>query len=268
MIGRTDEKPYNPIPWHGCPRDLTGDLQLGPYTRELTQRYVCGTRFATWDAKVFRYSRTLTASTTVASQGAFNRCGVVNMALTGTHAVVAGDRSHVVTLDADSGFGGGGIAENELIGGTITVGHAEGNEQTRTIMGNTVSAVSLPTTLLLDYPWDTTLTDTTAWTEITLNAYNHVSYASSNYAACVGVAVRDTTALQYAWLQTYGPCYMTGTGSTSNANFQRDAYVVGDGSVRDGSEITIEHGYQRIGYVLDESTSATAMPIVFLQISI
>jgi len=190
------------------------------------------------------------------------------MALTGTHAVVAGDREHTVTLDADSGFGGGGLAENELIGGTITVGHAESNEQTRTIMGNTVAAVSTVCILQLDYPWDTTLTDTTAWTEITLNSHNHVSYASSNYAACVGVAVRDTTALQYHWLQSYGPCYMTGTGTTSNAAFQRDAYVVGDGSVRDASEITIEDGYQRIGYVLDESTAATAMPIVFLQISI
>ena len=91
MIGRTDEKPYNPIPWHGAPRDLTGDNQLGPYTRELTQRYVCGTRFATWDAKVFRYARTLTGSTCVNSQGAFNRCGVVNIAVSGSHAVIAGD---------------------------------------------------------------------------------------------------------------------------------------------------------------------------------
>jgi len=268
MSTKTNMKPYNPIPWHGCPRDLTGDLQLGPYTRELTQRYICGTRFMTWDAKVFRYARTVTGLTTVASQGAFSKPGIVNMALTGTHAVVAGDRTHTVTLDADSGYAEGGLVEDELIGAQIVVGHAEGNEQCRTVMGNTASAVSLPSTLILDYPWDTTLTDTTAWTEITLNPFNHVTYASTNYCACVGVAVRDTTALQYAWLQTYGPCYMTGTGTTSNAAFQRDAYVVGDGSVRDGSEITIEDGYQRIGYVFDESSAATAMPIVFLQISI
>jgi len=259
--------PNTPIPWHGSPHDHTGDNQLGPYTRELTQRYICGTRFTTWDGKVFRYGRTKTGLTTVSGQGAFNRSGVVNIAVTGTHAVVAGDRTHTITLDADSGFAEGGVAEDELIGGQIVVGHAEGNEQTRTIMGNTASAVSLPTTLALDYPWNTTLADTTAWTEVTLNAYNHLYYASADVSACIGVAVRDTTSLQYAWNQSYGPIYMTGTGSSGNAIYQRDCYVVGDGSVRDGSEITIESGYQRIGYILDEGSSGT-MPMVMLQISI
>ena len=259
--------PFNPLPWHAEPRDLTGDNNLGPYSRELTQRYVSGTRYTTWDGKVFRYGRTKLAGVTVNSQGVFNRSAVVNIAVSGTHPVIAGDRVHVLTLDADSGVAGAGVAENELVGGIITTGHAESNEQSRTIMSNTASAVSLPTTLVLDYPWDTTLTDTTAWTEVTLNAYHYLTSTSSDVSACVGVAVRDTTALQFAWNQCYGPIYMTGTGSSGNAAYQRDCYIVGDGSVRDGSEITIESGYQRIGYILDEGSSGT-MPMVMLQISI
>jgi len=262
--------PHGPLSWIARPKDFSGDYNLGPYAEETVQRFVPGTKMATWDGKIFKYSRIITSS--VASMGVFNDCNVVNIGVSGTQAVVAGAKTHVLTLDADSGYAGAGVAEDELAGAYITVGHAEGNEQTRCIMSNTAQAVSLPTTLELDFPWNKTLTDTTAWTEVVLNPYNYLNGqpggGDGSWQGCMGVAVVDSTALQYCWIQTYGPIYMTGTGTTSNAGFQRDAYVDGDGSVRDGSEITIETGYQRIGFVIDDSTHATAMPLVMLQISV
>lgn len=263
--------PFNPIPWHGSPHDWTGVNNLGPYTVETTQRYVPGTRFTTWDGKVFKYGRSITAL--MGSACAFNNDVVVNIAVNGTQAVVVGDRIHVLTLDADSGYAGAGVAENELAGAYITTGHGEGNDQTRCIMSNTASAVSLPTTLTLDYPWSKTLTDTTAWTEVMLNPYRYlngkIAGSSGGLLAVMGVAVLDAGALQFTWIQSYGPTYMTGTGSTANAANQRDIYAKEDGSVRDGSELTIETGFQRIGFVIDTSSGAGGcMPMVMLQISI
>lgn len=261
--------PYNPIIWPAVPHDYTGDNNLGYYTEETTQRYVPGTRGITWDGKVFKYGRSITAW--MASLGVFNDDVQVNIGVSGTQAVVAGDRIHVLTLGAGDGYAGVGVAEDELIGAYITTGHGESNEQTRCIMANTASLASAPTTLTLDFPWDKTLTDTTAWTEIMLNPYNYTNGklggSSSGLLACMGVAPTDVGALAYSWMQTYGPIYMTGSAATSDAARQRDCYVVDNGSVVDASEITIETGYQRIGYTIDTSSSGT-MPMVMLQISI
>ena len=43
------------------PRDQSGDVvdvpHMGVYTQETTQRYMLGTRYITWDGRVFRYSK-------------------------------------------------------------------------------------------------------------------------------------------------------------------------------------------------------------------
>ena len=104
--------PYNPIDWPGNPKDFAGDNNLGPYAEETTQRYTPGTRMITWDGKAFKYGRVITSS--IASQGLFNASTPVNIAVNGTQAVVAGDKTHVLTLDADSGYAGAGVAEDEL----------------------------------------------------------------------------------------------------------------------------------------------------------
>ncbi|KKL18965.1 hypothetical protein LCGC14_2470230, partial [marine sediment metagenome] len=47
--------PFNPINWPALPHDFTGDNNLGIYTSETTQRYVYGTRYITWDGRVYKY---------------------------------------------------------------------------------------------------------------------------------------------------------------------------------------------------------------------
>lgn len=255
----------------GSPRDFTlAAYEPGIYSAETTQRYIPGTRYITWDGRVFKYSRTITSSTT--GFGAFNDSTPVNIAVDGTEAVVAGDRVHNLTLDSDSGYAGTGVAEDELAGAFITTGHGEDNHQTRMIVGNDAAAQSTIVELHLEAPWNKTLTDTTAWTEIMLNPYNYINnYAGGGNAyvqGCMGIGVVTATALQYTWLQTYGPLYVNSSGSAGDANQQRSVYVTGDGSCRDGSEITIESGFQMIGFIIDDTSSTSAMPMVMLQISI
>lgn len=262
---------YHPIPWHGSPHDYTGDYILGYATEETTQRYIPGTRFTTWDGRVFKYGRSITALTS--AWGAFNNSGVVNIAVDSTNNLVKGSRELTFALGNDDGYGGGGVAEDELIGGYIVSGHGEEKCQSRCIMGNTAAAVSTAITVTVDNPWSNACADTTPWTEVILNPYRYLDCSTYGEAGCgalcgcMGVAAEGVGALTYTWIQSYGPCYCVGTGTTSADNYQRSIWMGDNGSVTDGSECTIETGWQLVGWTIDESSSGT-MPYVMLQISI
>ncbi len=263
MGTKTNMKPYNPINWPAVPHDFTGDNVLGMYTAETTQRYIPGTRFLRWDGSVFKYGRLKGGS--VLGMGIFNKSGVVNIGGNAASNMVAGSRTISFDLGGDDGYGGGGIAEDELIGGYIF-----SSTTTRLIMGNNAAVVSTGTVIVtVDAPYHKAAT--LPWTEIMLNPYNYLAAAAPANAlsAVVGVPVIVSTTGNFIWNQTYGPCGMLSSGSAGNANNQRSLYFASDGSVRDGSELTIETGWQKAGYILDESSgSAGCIPMVFLQISI
>lgn len=260
--------PYKPLDWAASPHDFSGDNQLGPYSEETTQRFITGTRFTTWDGRVFKYGRSITAL--VSAWGAFNNSHQVNIAVDSTNNLVVGSRELTFTLGSDDGYAGTGVAEDELIGGYITSGHGEEKCQTRLIMGNTAAAQSTSVTIYIDFPWSNACTtDTTPWTEVMLNPYRYLNttVATDVRCACMGIAAEGAGALYYAWIQSYGPCYCVGTGSTSNAGNQSSIYMAANGSIQDGSEATIENGQQLIGYTIDATATGT-MPMVMLQISI
>lgn len=259
--------PFNPLPWHAAPHDWTGVNQLGPYTEETTQRFIPGTRFTTWDGRIFKYSRSITAL--VASWGAFNNSHQVNIAVDSDENLVVGKRSLRFTLGGDDGYAGTGVAEDELAGGFIVSGHGEEKCQTRLIVGNSAAAESTAVTIHIDFPWSNACADTTPWTEVVLNPYRYLNttVATDVRCACMGIAAEGVGALKYCYIQTYGPCYLVGTGSTSNAGNQSSIYMAANGSIQDGSEATIENGQQLIGYTIDATATGT-MPLVMLQISI
>ena len=260
--------PFNPLPWNAYPHDFSGNNNLGPYSEETVQRYIPGTRFTTWDGRVFKYGRSITAL--VSAWGAFNNSHQVNIAVDSEENPVVGKRSLTFDLGGDDGYAGTGVAENELAGGYITTGHGEEKCQTRLIVGNTAAAQSTSVTIYTDFPWSNACTtDTTPWTEVVLNPYRYLNrtVVTDARCACMGIGAEGVGALKYCWIQTYGPCYCVGTGSTSNAANQSSIYMAGNGSVQDGSEATIENGQQLIGYTIDATATGT-MPLVMLQISI
>jgi len=114
MIGKTNKLPSNPVIWPARPHDFSGDNLLDIYNAETTQRYVAGTRFLRWDGSVFKYSRL--KGTSVTGLLIWNTSGLINTAVTGA-TIAIGDRTMTFTLGADDGYGGGGYAEDELIGG-------------------------------------------------------------------------------------------------------------------------------------------------------
>lgn len=258
--------PYRPLDWAASPHDFSGDNQLGIYAEETTQRFIPGIRFTRWDGSVFKYSRL--KGTSRPSRGIFNGAGVTNIAVDATNNPAVGSRTLTFDLGGDDGYGGGGVAENELVGAYIITGHGESKEQSRLIMENTAAAISTSITVTIDGPWsDTMTTDTTPWTEITLNPYNYLKMDLGDISSCMGVPCCIATTGYYIWIQSFGPCYMDAHYQIGNGAKERSVYVQANGSVLDGSQINIEDGQQMIGHILDQSDSGVT-PWVMLQISI
>jgi len=271
MIGKTTKLPFNPLAWPSSPHDFTGDDNLGIYAEETTPRYICGTRYTTWDGRVFKYSRAIAA--VLATYGADNNAGIINMNVALNQSTVAGDRKVSWLLDSGAGYGADGtVAEDELIGAYIIMGHGATNARmNRMIIANEGGISGEAIELTLDGPCSDAAT--TPFTEILLNPYRYTSRnVNGSYCSKVCVPAVNCDANEYYWGQTWGPCFLTPGGASAkvgDAEEGRSLYFVGDGSVNSAVDITIENGYQLAGFVLDESVAAgSAAPFAMLQISI
>lgn len=263
--------PFNPIIWPAVPHDFTGDLNLGYYATELTQRYTWGTRGMTWDGKVFKYGRA--KGTVWAGFGAANAASVdvsdlINL---NTVTIVAGDRSVLVTIDAAEGYNEDAIAEDELAGAQFVVGHgAAATTETRTVIGNdAVAAAGGAIRVYVDAPF--ALDHTAGFVEIPLNAYGYLTRPGGQVLSVMGIPNVIATTGQHVWIQTWGLCWCVPGGGDANIASEgpdRSAYFVEDGSVN-GGDILDHIKWQKAGFVTDSSEAGIgAMPMVMLQISI
>lgn len=265
--------PFNPIIWPAAPHDFTGDNNLGYYTTETTQRYTWGTRGMTWDGKVFKYSRS--KGTLYAGYGACNAASIDVSDLINSNttiAIVAGDRSVLVTVAAGEGYDNGAIAEDELVGAQLVIGHGSAaTTEQRTVIGNeSVVAAGGTIMVYVDYPF--ALAHAAGFMELPLNAYGYLTRPSSIIGSVMGVPNITATTGQHLWIQTWGLCWcVPGGGDSTPGDAQNDRTVVfvGDGSVNGVGAITLEDGYQVAGFITDATESGTGtMPMVMLQLSI
>jgi hypothetical protein len=267
-------KSFSPIVWPAAPQDYTGDNNLAYYTAETTQRYVYGTRSITWDGKVFKYAHSL--ATLYAGYGARNGASadVSTLINSVTPAAIAiGDRKTTITIASTEGYAAGGIvAEDELAGAYIVVGHGSATTtENRTIIGNTASPSGGGTiTVYVDYPF-AVAHDAGVACELPLNPYRYL-IRDTEVASVMGVPNIATTTGYNIWIQSWGPCWCVPGGADStpgdSAN-DRMVSFVGDGSVNGNTSLTIENGYQPAGFIIDATEVGTGcMPLVMLQISI
>lgn len=245
-----------------------------------TQQHVYGRRYITWDGKVFKYSHSL--GTLYAGYGAANIANATVARLINSvtpAALLAGQDQISVTIAATEGYAGDGvIAENELVGAQIVLGHgAAALTEERTIMANTAGASGGSTIqVLLDEPLDLAH-DAGVACELPLNEYRYTGKGNYDYNAFVCVPrVAVTTGYNY-WGQTWGPCWCVPGGADStpgDETYDRMVYFVGDGSVNGGDALSggslASHvPYQPAGFIIDTTASGTgAMPLVMLHLSI
>ena len=252
-------KPFNPIQWPAVPHDFTGDNVLGIYAKETTQRYVYGTRYITWDGRVYKYMG-LTTGGGVSYHGVRNTLEAFTgwtTALVGT----AGDREYTITDD--------GITEDQFAGAMIELYKATiDNSVSMAIVGNDAT-VGTTTRLFLEFPLPADMTASDA-VEVFENPYRLVSEASNATSAWVGIPCVTAATGFNVWSQTWGPALVS-PGNTSlddAAANERQTFWMSNAVIGevDGAGITAAKN-QAAGYILNAGTPDIAGPQIYLMCS-
>ncbi len=274
MIGRTNKLPFNPIIWPAVPHDFTGDNNLGYYTKETTQRYAWGTRGITWDGKVFKYGRS--KDTMKPGYGAMNAASIdISDLLNSNHpnTIAIGDRDLLVAVAANDTYDEGGIAEDELVGAQVVVGHGSAaTTEQRTVIGNEAIAAATAGNIkvFVDYPF--AVEHTTGFMEVPLNPYGYLTHTDPGIGSVMGLPLVPATTGQNLWIQTWGLCWCVPGGADAtpgDTQNDREVVFVGDHTVNGAATATLENGYQHAGFITDSTEGSTGtMPMVMLQISI
>lgn len=245
---------YNSGPLYdgGSPRSYNLPThEFGPHSIETTQRFIYGTRFLTWDGRVFKYGR--------AGAACYSYRGVARMAGSSADSVYTvnpvdggqiGDR-HITATLASSTFTG-----DELAGGYVMIydkSSDNGNIQ-RGIIGNEAKS-GTTTKIYLDHPLQIALigpAGTPDAFEVFNNPYRILQNLDSyQYAPWMGVPCRNAVAGENFWLQTWGPCILNPGESAVYAPDvnSRDLVFFGQGALGAFKGVSTT-GYQKAGYHL------------------
>jgi len=267
--------PFNPIQWQGGPHDFTGDNILGPYTYETTQRFVYGTRYITWDGRVFKYSLSGATCYTHRLNAFYNTIssdvnGIDYSLITNAQSV--GDR--IITLTN----GSTAVAEDYLAGGIIIIVPTEGatdrDVMTRMVVGNDAAAASAECQMYLDYPLDMAVTAAN-YAYVMPSSYRNIQYnaAVNGLRSFAGLAAVGIDAAAYNfWLQTYGVCNLAQqTARCGKQAYYRMGYGRHDGSIDDETETIESSGTvvsnQIVGFYMDNNADANGCTNFMLTIS-
>jgi hypothetical protein len=245
----------------------------GTHQQSATQRYAAGSRFLTADGRVFKYGYARTALL-----GGYGSPNYFPVSKHITYAVLpvamaVGDTKAKVTFPSSCGYASTGFAADELVGGTIVVGHNAANVENFQITGNDLIGSQTSTAYIqLSQPVGVAH-PVTDGAEAYPNPYAYLGRSGGDdHNAFMGVPARNISSGYWAWTQTWGPalvCPGGGDPTPGENPDDRTAYFVGDGSVNFGKALTVENGYQVAGFCIDTtSVAVSAMPLVCLQISL
>jgi hypothetical protein len=265
------QHPNGPIRDWALPKDFTGDYNLGIYTQETTKRFVYGTRYLTWDGKVYKYAK---AGSTIAatdsellSWQAFSQT-VDASTVAATTSI--GDRIVKVDIGAGSGNADDGvIAVDSLEGGQLLAWHATTATIQRGIIGNEAAATS-EMKIVVDAPFDVVLTLDATYVEAMCSPYFSVKNGSSGENRCfVGMPQLCVTSGYYHWLQTYGPFWASPEASVGASEGALQVVAGQNGSlVLHTTASSCTKSQQHIGFVMSHAAGqAQGAPFIMLQIS-
>jgi len=269
--------PKGPIPWQAAPHDFTGDYNLNIYTTETTQRFALGTRYETWDGRVFRYARAGSNRTTGYAMS-FNSTKFAGSGASTSDAVIAsatvvGGNTVDYTVTAAQGYDAdGSLAKDVLCGGFIVVLGETPAHQFRQIVANTaVVSGGGTTTITVESPWayaEAAATTCCIWG----NPYYDVREIAEDYISAAGVPVVNVTTGQFFWMQTWGPCRTSGHSATAGiVAGERQVWFGPNGNFRSGDTDAMKGTSRQLAGFYIERTSASAgagyNPLVMLQIS-
>ncbi len=254
--------PFNPIEWPAVPHDFTGDNNLGIYTSETTQRYVYGTRYLTWDGRVYKYMGVTTNGCT-----SYVGCSNTLAAETGWIAGVktpAGSRIMVVT-DTDS------VPEDQMAGGMVQIYDTTiANSVSMAIVGNDASNGSnVRVYLEFPLPAEVTTSDSIEMFENPYRAIEGSAVLSADFSAWLGVPCVTAVTGYNVWTQTWGPTIISTGNITCDdpVGGERQVFFSAQGTMKEVADGTITGSHnQSMGYILNQGTGI-AGPQVYLMCS-
>lgn len=253
-------KPFNPLNWQSVPHDFTGNNNLGIYTSETTQRYVYGTRYITWDGRVYKYMG-LTTGGCVSYHGVAGTLSAQTEFVTAL-AGTAGERAYTVT---DSST----IAEDQLAGGMIELYKATIDNSTSVhIVGNDAGN-GTNVRLFLEFPLSSTMTSSDN-VEVYENQYRLVSETTNAIAAWLGIPCVTAATGNNVWTQTWGPSLVTPINATVDdaAANERMLLWASNAGIAEVDHSGITAGKNQVaGYIWNAGTGGIAGPQIYLTCS-
>lgn len=257
----------------GTPRDFAlSTHEFGVYGLDTVQRFMLGTRYLTWDGKVYKYA--LADGVVIPNQGCEQlRPQEVSFAAIVSGALGATDL--ICTVGATDGVAGDGvILKDGLAGGNFVIFDNSAYSIRRSIVGNTLVDGANPMTIDFDVPMDVLLT-TSDVIEAHCSPYLDVSggVGGSSNRTIIGLPTRVTADGDYTWLQTWGVCWISPQADVGTVTAGSDQLVFRhDGSVEThdaGSATTVQK--QHAGFVMtwgQGGPGGQGAPFIMLQISI
>lgn len=253
--------PFRPLDWAAVPHDFTGDNNLGIYTSETTQRYIYGTRYITWDGRVYKYMG-LTTNGCTSYTGV---CGTQEAQTSWVAAVAAtaGDRIFTIT-DATT------IAEDQLAGGMVHIYDSTiANGVNHFFVGNDASN-GTNVRCYLEFPLSHTVT-TSDSIEMWENPYRLVNGgASQETHPWLGVPCVTAATGFKVWVQTWGTTLLSPGNLTLDDAAANDRQVqwYGNGTLGEYNGTNMTAGAQQLaGYLQDAGTGDIPGPRIYLMCS-
>ncbi len=244
----------------GSPRSLSLPThEFGVFgNAETTQRFVYGTRYITWDGRVYKYMG-LTTGGCVSYHGVRNTLAAVTTWVASVAASI-GDTDMLITDTS--------ITEDQLAGAMIALYKSTiDNTTQRHIVGNEASGAST-TRIYLEAGLSAAMTDSDA-VEVFENPYRLVSEATNEHSAWMGVPTVTAATGYNVWSQTWGPCLVS-PGNTSlddPATNERSVYWWNNGTIAEAASSEATSESQHAGYILNQGSTGIAGPQIFLMCS-
>lgn len=216
--------------------------------------YNIGDRVVLPDGRVFRYA--YTSATVQSYHGAASS---LDKALGYEVAAVTqaiGDRTVTIT---ETGF-----TKDQLRGGYIVIYGASDAAQNRGIVGNDVSG-STTTKIYLDAPLTVVVTAASTGIEMFYNPYSSIEDSNTEYSPIMGLPAVSAAASTYVWIQTWGPCVISGGENVGAPAANARTLMFGGGNGALYKNATLPYA-QIAGFIMTKGTAAYG-PLIMLQIS-
>lgn len=211
--------PNQPIPLFGAPKDVSAVNTNSIYSAEIAKRYTIGTKYETWDGKVFRYAWNggVALVQALMTQSGVPSAKTVSIAQTG-YAKAVGDTAVTVLVTT------GGIAASEpwTNEDALEGGHMVCAAVSPAVLGDTyrIVASKMVDETHIDLTLDSPVRNAIAATgEVTLMTSRFsrtvVVPVTTATGPVAGVPLCPVPIGYYYWAQTKGPCPMiVDTGDT------------------------------------------------------